>query len=203
MAKLERVYNIPLRSGWRKTPRYKKAKKAITTLKEFIARHMKCDIDEVKLGRNLNHEIWSRGIKHPPHHVKVTLTKNDEGIVVAELFGHKYNEPTKVDREAAQKKKEKEQEKKEKAKTVKEEQPKKEDIEQPKAEKQVKEVKEEKKETIEKKVEQKPIEKKPAVKKVVKKTTAKKQHKPKAEKKATVKKATAAKKPTSKKSGKN
>ena len=89
---LERTYNIPLRKEFLKAPRQDKTKKAAKALKEFLARHMKCDISDVKIGRVLNMEIWARGLKNPPHHVKVTATKDDDGIVKAELFGFKYEE---------------------------------------------------------------------------------------------------------------
>ena len=91
MADLERQYNVPLRKGFRKTPKYKKAKKAVTTLKLFLNRHMKSD--KVLIGKNLNEKIWERGIKNPPHHVKITAVKDKEGIVKAELEGFKYEVP--------------------------------------------------------------------------------------------------------------
>ena len=91
MADLERQYNIPLRKGFMKTPRYKRAKKAIATLKLFLNRHMKSD--KVLIGKNLNQKIWERGIKNPPHHVKITAVKDNEGVVKAELEGFKYEVP--------------------------------------------------------------------------------------------------------------
>ena len=91
MADLERQYNVPLRKGFRNTPKYKKAKKAVATLKIFLNRHMKTD--KVLIGKNLNEKIWERGIKNPPHHVKVTAVKDEEGVVKAELEGFKYEVP--------------------------------------------------------------------------------------------------------------
>ena len=82
--KLERTYNVPLRRGFIKAPCYKKAKKAVTTLKEFMVQHMK--VEEVKIGPELNKKIWERGIKHPPHHVKVTAVKEDN-VARVELEG--------------------------------------------------------------------------------------------------------------------
>ncbi len=87
---LKRVYNIPLRKEFLNAPRYKRAKKAITALKEFLSRHMRSD--DVRLGKHLNMKIWERGIKNPPHHVQVNVTRNSEGIVNAELVGFEYNE---------------------------------------------------------------------------------------------------------------
>lgn len=91
---LERVYNVPLRKGWLKAPRYKRANKAVKTLREFLQKHMKSE--EVKLGMHVNEQIWKHGIKNPPHHVKVTAEKDDDGIVRAELEGYDYKEAVKA-----------------------------------------------------------------------------------------------------------
>ena len=85
MAKIERVYNIPLRSEWLKAPPYKRAKKAVTAVREFLIKQMKSE--QVKLGRMLNHKIWEHSIKTPPHHIKVSVIKYDDGVVRAELDG--------------------------------------------------------------------------------------------------------------------
>ncbi len=82
---LEREYNVPLRKGWLKSPKYKRAKKAIRTLKEFLQRHMKSE--NVKIGKYANIKVWEKGMKNPPHHLKVKVTKDSEGKVMAELVG--------------------------------------------------------------------------------------------------------------------
>ena len=82
---IERTYNIPLRKEFQKVPKYKRAKKAITGLRKFLTKHMKSD--KIKLGKNLNELIWNNGIKNPPHHVNVTVVKEDNGTVRAELVG--------------------------------------------------------------------------------------------------------------------
>jgi large subunit ribosomal protein L31e len=81
--RLEREYVIPLRKQTNKSPSYKKANKAIRTIKEFLARHMKVadrDLDLVKIDKYLNETIWHRGIKHPPAKIKVKAIK-ENGIV--------------------------------------------------------------------------------------------------------------------------
>jgi len=82
--KLEREYIIPLRKEWLKASSFKRAKKAVRAAKEFLARHMKADFEDVRLGRFLNEKLWERGIKHPPHKIKVKVIKEDD-IVRAEL----------------------------------------------------------------------------------------------------------------------
>jgi large subunit ribosomal protein L31e len=84
--KLEREYIIPLRKSTNKVPRYKKANKAIKTIKEFLARHMRVeerDLDKIKLDKYLNEVIWHQGIRHPPSKIKVKAVK-ENGIVKAE-----------------------------------------------------------------------------------------------------------------------
>ncbi len=82
---LERAYNVPLRREFQKSPRWKKTKKAVKALREFLQKHMKSD--DVKLGKYLNEELWKHGMKNPPHHVKVVAKKDDKGLVIAELEG--------------------------------------------------------------------------------------------------------------------
>jgi len=84
---LEREYVVPLRRGFLNVPRYKRAKKAVRILKEFMVRHMNVrdgDLKKVKVDMSLNNEIWFRGIKKPMGKVKV-LAKKIDGIVYVEL----------------------------------------------------------------------------------------------------------------------
>jgi len=81
--KVEREYVIPLRDKVMKVPRYKRAKKAIRTIREFLAKHMRVrdrDLNKIRLDKYLNQMIWSRGIQSPPHKIKVKATK--EGDIV-------------------------------------------------------------------------------------------------------------------------
>lgn len=91
MAIIERVYIVPLRKGFRETEEYRKTKKAVATLKAFLKRHMKQEDDKkIRIGKNLNKELWKHGIKNPPAKVKIVVIKEDDGTVKAELFGFKY-----------------------------------------------------------------------------------------------------------------
>ncbi len=86
--KIEREYIIPLRSKWKKVPRYKRANKAIKTIKEFLVRHMGIrdrDLNKVKLDKYLNEFVWTRGIRKPPIKIKVKAIK-EGNLVRAELF---------------------------------------------------------------------------------------------------------------------
>lgn len=85
MAKIERVYNVPLRKEWLKVPLYQRAEKAVRALRQFTIRHMKSE--EVIIGPHANMELWKRGMRNPPHHIKINAVKEDDGKVVIELFG--------------------------------------------------------------------------------------------------------------------
>lgn len=84
----EREYIVPLRRGWQKVPEYKRANKAVKTLKEFMVRHMKIygrDLRKVKVDVLLNNEIRFRGMKKPPAKIEVKAKKFDDGNVTVEL----------------------------------------------------------------------------------------------------------------------
>lgn len=102
----ERTYNVPLRREYLKAPMYRRTKKAVTALTQFIAKHMKVDIGNVRIGKFLNLELWKNGIKNPPHHIKVTIVKDDDGVAKAELFGKKYEEFKRIEKKEKTKKEE-------------------------------------------------------------------------------------------------
>lgn len=151
---LERTYTVPLRKELLKAPKYKRAKKAIKAVKEFLAKHMKVperELNKIKLDIWLNRAIWMRGIKNPPYKITVKATKDAEGNVKAEFVSlpPKY----KVQQEILLKKKAKEEAKKaEEEKRKKEEEAKK--AEEKKIEEEAKKEKEE-----EEKIEEKEKEK--------------------------------------------
>lgn len=100
---IERNYNVPLRKGFVKHAKHKKTKKAVSVLKEFLSRHMKSD--KILIGGQLNKHLWKDGIKNPPHHVKITAIKEDDGTVKAELLGFKYEHKKKDEKEQKEDKK--------------------------------------------------------------------------------------------------
>ncbi|MFH1682708.1 MAG: 50S ribosomal protein L31e [Candidatus Woesearchaeota archaeon] len=94
----ERTYNIPLRREYLKVPNWRRTKKAVTAAKQFLQKHMKTE--DVRLGKHLNEELWKHGIQNPPHHIKVTVLKDEKGTARAELFGHKIELEKKVEKKS-------------------------------------------------------------------------------------------------------
>lgn len=88
----EKTFVIPLRKHWRKAPVYKRSKRALNALKKFLVKHMKTN--DVKIGKELNELIFSRGFRNPPSKVQITAVK-DENIVKVNLVGIPYKEAKK------------------------------------------------------------------------------------------------------------
>ena len=150
---LERTYNVPLRKEFAKTARWKKSKKAVKGLKEFLAKHMKVenrDTKLVKIGKHANNLIWKHGIRNPPHHIKVIAKKDDKGIVHAEIEGAPVEKPKEdkkgkkaEKKEASDKAEKKTEEKKQEKKPEDKEKPVKAEEKKPEVKKDVKKEKKE------------------------------------------------------------
>lgn len=87
MAKIvvERVYSIRLRQKMKKYPRWLRAKKSMKYVRKFLSKHMKADINDVKLDASINEKIWERGAQKPPARIRIRAVKFDDGSVEAEL----------------------------------------------------------------------------------------------------------------------
>ncbi|MEO2154529.1 MAG: 50S ribosomal protein L31e, partial [Nanoarchaeota archaeon] len=66
----------------KKAPRWRRAKKAISVVKQFLKRHMK--VEEVKLSNEINEYIWQNGAKNPPGKISVKVVKKGN-IAYADL----------------------------------------------------------------------------------------------------------------------
>ena len=80
----ERYYVVPLARSFQRVPRWKRSKKAMIVLREFLVRHMKPEGD-VYIAQELNERVWENGIKNPPRKIRVRVTKSVDGIVRAYL----------------------------------------------------------------------------------------------------------------------
>ena len=73
MADLKREYVVPLRRKTRFAPKWRRSKKAVSVLKEFISKHMKTD--NVIVCNDLNMHLWENGSRNPPGKVSVIALK--------------------------------------------------------------------------------------------------------------------------------
>jgi large subunit ribosomal protein L31e len=77
---VERLYTIPLGKAY-EAVRKKRAKRAVTMVKNFIIRHMKVEDEDLAIDPVLNEYLWTRGIEKPPRRVRVRATKDRDGFV--------------------------------------------------------------------------------------------------------------------------
>lgn len=111
---VDRIYNIPLRREFVKSPKWRRSKKAINAIQAYLVKHTK--VSNIKLSRWVNEAVWEHGSKNPP--AKITLRVSidkEKNIARAELA----ELPKKATRKAEAAKMQKE-----KAKKVEEKKPK-------------------------------------------------------------------------------
>jgi len=53
--------------------------------------------EDVKIDEELAHQIWKRGIRHPPRKIRVRMTKTDEGFVLISPYEEEEELETKVE----------------------------------------------------------------------------------------------------------
>ena len=80
---IERIYTVPLRRAFSKAPNWRRTERAVNELRSFMQRHMKCD--NVKIGKHLNLEMWSKGRKNPPARIQVKAIKDKEKVKDVEV----------------------------------------------------------------------------------------------------------------------
>ena len=77
---IEKVLTLNLRKYVLRVSRFKRAKKAVKTLRELVMRHSKSKV--VKISVRLNQYIWSRGIRKPPTKVRVKISRKEDTAYV-------------------------------------------------------------------------------------------------------------------------
>jgi large subunit ribosomal protein L31e len=120
---LERVYTINLGKVLL-SPDNQRAKRAINMVREFARHHMKTQ--EIKIEEDLSHQIWKRGIKHPPRKIRVKMTKTDEGFILVSPYEEeveKVTQPTEEKKTTEAKEKPEVEVKEEKPTEIKKEEP--------------------------------------------------------------------------------
>jgi large subunit ribosomal protein L31e len=98
---MERIYTVPLKEAWN-AQRYRRSERAMMVLKAFAVRHMKATT--VTVDTSVNEAIWARGIKSPPHKIRVKMTKDDEGAVTVTMAEVDAKAEAKAEKKEAKKK---------------------------------------------------------------------------------------------------
>lgn len=73
----ERVVTVPLRDV-KKGANHEAADRAMTIVREHIAKHFAVSEDAVRLDPSINEAVWSNGRSNPPRKLRVRAARFDE-----------------------------------------------------------------------------------------------------------------------------
>ena len=82
----ERVVTVPLRDV-KAAPAQEEADKAMSIIREHLAKHFAVDGDAIRLDPSINEEVWANGRQNPPRKLRVRAARfeeDGESIVEAE-----------------------------------------------------------------------------------------------------------------------
>lgn len=80
----ERIVTVPLRDVQAEA-KHKRAGKAMTLVREHLAKNFAVDEDEVRLDPSINEAVWSRSNGKPPRKLRVRAARfEEEGETVVE-----------------------------------------------------------------------------------------------------------------------
>ena len=83
----ERIVTVPLRDV-NAVPKHKRAGKAMSILRQHLAKNFAVEEDEVRLDTSINEEVWGNGRKKPPRKLRIhaaRFVEEGETVVEAEL----------------------------------------------------------------------------------------------------------------------
>lgn len=75
--KLERIYTVPLSKAYDYI-RTRRTERAVKLLREFVSRHMKVELENVRISEGINSLLWRDSIQKPPRKVKVRVVRENE-----------------------------------------------------------------------------------------------------------------------------
>lgn len=85
MEEKEMEYTVPLRASKHLPPKTERASHAIRTIRLFMARHMKGEVEDVWIDPHLNEFIWERSIEKIPSKVRVRAIRFEDGLIEVDL----------------------------------------------------------------------------------------------------------------------
>jgi large subunit ribosomal protein L31e len=85
----EKVLIIPLRHESRKSAKNKRMNRSVREIKAFLARHMHTELSSIQISQQLNEFLWKGGLHNPPSRIKIKVSTDKEGKVLASLMEEK------------------------------------------------------------------------------------------------------------------
>src|SRR4030043_454838 len=85
----EKVLIIPLRHKARRSAKNKRMNRSVREIKLFLAKHMGTELSNVSISQQLNEFLWKGGFHNPPSKIRVKVSSDEEGNVLARLVDEK------------------------------------------------------------------------------------------------------------------
>jgi large subunit ribosomal protein L31e len=85
----EKVLVIPLRKEYRKSPKNMRKNRSVREIKAFLSRHMKTTPSNVRISQQLNESLWKGGLHNNQAGIKLKVSSDEEGKVLARLMDEK------------------------------------------------------------------------------------------------------------------
>jgi len=73
----ERVVTVPLRDA-KAAPKGERADKAMSVVRDHLAKHFSVAEDAVRLDPSVNEAVWAQGRSNPPSKVRIRAARFDE-----------------------------------------------------------------------------------------------------------------------------
>jgi large subunit ribosomal protein L31e len=82
----EKVLVIPLRHQSRKSAKNMRKNRSVREIRAFLARHMRTEPSKVSISQQLNESLWKGGLHNTPAKIKVKVSMDEEGKVLARML---------------------------------------------------------------------------------------------------------------------
>ncbi|MDY6819239.1 MAG: 50S ribosomal protein L31e [Halobacteriales archaeon] len=73
----ERVITVPLRDA-KQEAKHRRADKAMSIIREHLAKHFSVDEEEVRLDPTINEAVWANGRGNPPSKLRIRAARFEE-----------------------------------------------------------------------------------------------------------------------------
>lgn len=75
--KLERIYTVPLSKAYDYI-RTRRTERAVKLLRAFVSRHMKVELEDVRISEGINALLWRDSMQKPPRRVKIRAVREND-----------------------------------------------------------------------------------------------------------------------------
>jgi large subunit ribosomal protein L31e len=85
----EKIIIIPFRHLQVKSPKNSRMKRSVKEIRAFLAKHMRSEPSNVFISQQLNESLWKGGFHNTPSKIKIKVSTDKEGRIMARLMDEK------------------------------------------------------------------------------------------------------------------